>query len=97
MADVKGSYALGATDGMAGGLRGGKTASGRATADVSPPNVYKMRGRDDGRTPGSDYIIWTSTGSEADFAGAGFSGGSPTPIGSLIAASVVLLDQWIAE
>jgi hypothetical protein len=50
--------------------------------------TYKMRGRDDGRAPGSDYIVWTSAG-EPDFGGAGFAGGTPTPIGSLVAGSVV--------
>ncbi len=50
--------------------------------------AFKMRGRDDGRTPGSDYIVWTSTGSP-DFAGTGFASGDPTPLGNLIVGSVV--------
>lgn len=57
---------------------------------VSLP-TFKMRGRDNGRAPGSDYIVWTFTGAEPDFAGTGFAGGLPTPIGSLIAGSVVKL------
>ncbi len=57
--------------------------------DVGDIPTFKMRGRDDGRSPGSDYIIWLHTGAEPDFAGAGFAGGTPTPIGSLIAGSVV--------
>lgn len=55
----------------------------------APIPTFKMRGRDDGRTPGSDYIIWIFTGLTPDFAGIGFAGGSPTPIGSLIPGSVV--------
>lgn len=50
--------------------------------------TYKMRGRDSGRTPGNDYIVWTATG-DPDFAGTGYAGGSPTPIGALVAGSVV--------
>lgn len=53
------------------------------------PATFKMRGRDDGRTPGSDYIVWIFTGAEPDFAGIGFAGGTPTPIGALIPGSVV--------
>lgn len=57
------------------------------------PISFKMRGRDAGRAPGSDYIIWVFTGDEPDFAGTGFAGGDPTPIGALIVNSVVNLGE----
>jgi len=57
---------------------------------------FKMRGRDDGRSPGSDYIVWTHTGTSPDFAGAGFATGTPTPIGSLVASSVIVTGQGVA-
>lgn len=53
---------------------------------------YKMRGRDDG-VPAPGYVTWVVTGSP-DFAGAGFSGGTPTPVGSMIPGSAVVEDQW---
>lgn len=57
----------------------------------APPSIFKMRGRDDGRPAGSDYIVWVHQGDEADWAGSGFSGGTPTPIGNLVAGSVVVV------
>ena len=62
---------------------------GSAGAGPPPDSTFKMRGRDDGRSPGSDQIVWTFTGTEPDFAGTGFAGGTPTPIGSLVPGSVV--------
>lgn len=53
---------------------------------------YKMRARDDG-VPAPGYVTWISTGSP-DFAGTGFSGGTPTPVGSMIPGSAVIEDQW---
>jgi hypothetical protein len=69
-----------------GGSREGGGAAGN----------FKMRGRDDGGTPGDDYITWISVGSP-DFAGAGYSGGSPTPVGDLIAGSVVKVAELTGE
>lgn len=56
---------------------------------LDPESTFKMRGRDAGRSPGSDYIIWIFTGLTPDFAGTGYAGGTPTPIGALIIDSVV--------
>ena len=52
-------------------------------------STFKMRGRDAGRSPGSDYIVWIFTGAEPDFAGTEYAGGTPTPIGALIVGSVI--------
>ncbi len=65
----------------------------RPLGTAAEPARFKMRGRDDGRTPGMDYITWIHVGSDPDFAGTGFSGGDPTPIGSLIPGSVVNADE----
>ncbi len=60
----------------------------KIAAGTSLLRRYKMRGQDDGRAPGADFIVWISTGTP-DFNGDGFSGGAPTPIGSLVSGSVV--------
>ena len=60
-----------------------------------PPAVvpyYKMRAQDDG-SPAPGYITWVALNSP-DFAGAGFSGGTPTPVGSMIPDSAVVADEW---
>lgn len=53
---------------------------------------FKMRARDDG-VPAPGYVTWVVT-DEPDFAGAGFSGGSPTPVGSMIAGSAAVVAEW---
>lgn len=53
---------------------------------------YKMRAQDDGvALPG--YVTWVAT-DDPDFAGAGFSGGTPTPVGSMIAGSATVVAEW---
>lgn len=77
------------------GPAGGIDGHAGVLAGVAPAvSTFKMRGRDNGRTPGSDYIVWTFTGALPDFAGTGFAGGTPTPIGSLIAGSVVNVAEF---
>lgn len=66
-------------------------------ASLGPSGVgvtrkYKMRAQDDGvALPG--YVTWIST-DDPDFAGAGFSGGTPTPVGSMIPGSAVVVAEW---
>jgi hypothetical protein len=52
---------------------------------------YRMRARDSGVAP-PGYVSWTAT--EPDFIGNGYSGGTPTPVGPMIAGSVVKLAEW---
>jgi hypothetical protein len=53
---------------------------------------YKMRGQDSGATlPG--FVTWVSN--SPDFEGAGYFGGTPTPIGSMIADSVVIVAEEV--
>lgn len=46
---------------------------------------YFMRARDAGRSSPNDWVAWFSL--SADFAGSGYSGATPTPIGSMVAGS----------
>ncbi len=55
-------------------------------------HYYKMRAQDSGATP-PGYVTWVVSG-EPDFAGSGYSGGTPTPIGAMVPGSVVLADEW---
>jgi len=93
MANIAGDYTGPLVDSNVGGTveRSKPAAVSLLGSSGAPPPTFKMRGRDNGRTPGSDYIIWSYTGTEPDFAGTGFTGGTPTPIGSLIVGSVVNL------
>jgi hypothetical protein len=53
---------------------------------------YKMRAQDDGvALPG--YVTWVAQDTP-DFAGVGFSGGTPTPVGSMIAGSATVVAEW---
>lgn len=68
---------------------------GSGTPEVVLPSVssithYRMRALDD--NDGTTWISWTSVGS-ADYAGSGFATGSPTPVGSMVAGSVVVTSQ----
>jgi len=57
-----------------------------------PTLKYKMRGQDSGVTlPG--YVTWVATGTP-DFVGAGYPGGSPTPVGGMTPNSAVVADEW---
>ena len=70
-----------------------------ATGPFIPPpgapsvvKYYKMRAQDDGvALPG--YVTWIVQ-TFPDFAGTGFSGGTPTPVGSMIPSSAVVADEW---
>jgi hypothetical protein len=53
---------------------------------------FKMRARDDG-APAPGYVTWIAQ-DNPDFAGAGFSGGSPTPVGSMISGSAAVVATW---
>lgn len=58
----------------------------------SPPVVtyYKMRARDSGAAaPG--YVTWVA--STKDFAGAGYAGALPTPVGAMVAGSVIVVGE----
>ena len=52
---------------------------------------YKMRAQDDG-VPAPGFVTWVSVG--PDFPGTGFSGGTPTPVGSMIPGSAVAISNW---
>ena len=54
---------------------------------------YKMRGIDSGAAP-PGYVTWISEGAP-DFAGVGYSGGSPPPISTLVPGSVVQIDEFM--
>lgn len=56
------------------------------------PHYYKMRARDSGATP-PGYVTWMATFSP-DFTGDGYSSGTPTPIGPMVAGSAVVADEW---
>jgi hypothetical protein len=53
---------------------------------------YKMRARDLGAGP-PGYVTWVSQ-STPDFGGAGFSTGSPSPLGSMESGSAVIVAEW---
>ena len=53
---------------------------------------YKMRARDDS-VPPPGFVTWTVT-SNPDFEGVSFSTGTPTPVGSMVAGSAVVVDTW---
>jgi hypothetical protein len=52
---------------------------------------FKMRAQDRDAVPG--YVTWISTGTP-DFAGVGYSGGTPTPTGPMVPGSAVIEDEW---
>ena len=53
---------------------------------------YKMRAQDRNvALPG--FVTWISTGSP-DFAGVGYPGGTPTPVGPMIPGSAIIEDEW---
>lgn len=67
------------------------------SATPPPPTVYyKMRGEDDGETPGTStyFVFWTAVGAP-DFLGTGFSGGQHSdgtpPTGALVVGSAVVM------
>jgi hypothetical protein len=53
---------------------------------------YKMRARDSLADP-PGYVTWIASGSP-DYAGAGYYGGTPTPVGPMIAGSLYIADEW---
>jgi hypothetical protein len=53
---------------------------------------YKMRAQDSGVAP-PGYVTWSVTGSP-DFAGAGYVGGTPTPIGSMVPGSATVVASY---
>jgi hypothetical protein len=75
-----------------GGGEGSDDTAIPMTIPVNPTRYYKMRARDSGAAP-PGYVTWVVVG-DPDFAGSGYSGGSPTPIGAMVVGSVVLADEW---
>lgn len=57
---------------------------------IATADDYMMLAQDQGRPAGSNYSVWKSTGSP-DFAGAGYAGSSPTPVGAMVVGSVRIL------
>lgn len=53
------------------------------------PHLYKMRAQDSG----GGYVTWISSFSP-DFAGSGYAGGSPTPVGPMVPGSAVVAIEW---
>ena len=90
MADVDGT-AVPAVDyyvDMAVNYVAGQYAGLAASSPPAPVSTmyYHMRAVDSG----AGYVFWESVGS-SDFAGAGYSGATPTPVGAMVPGSVVLL------
>lgn len=63
------------------GVSGGSGGPGIIT-------YYKMRAKDSL----AGYVTWIAT--TPDFAGAGYSGGYPTPVGSMVVGSAVVATEW---
>jgi len=59
------------------------------------PIFFKMRAVDDGAPP-PGFVTWIVTG-EPDFAGVYFATGTPTPIGSMVPGSAILISTWGVE
>jgi len=57
-----------------------------------PTLKYKMRAQDDG-VPAPGYVTWVASGNP-DFVGAGFPGGTPTPVGNMVPDTAVVADEW---
>ena len=77
--------------GPSSGLTINVRAGGLVDQNTATPGAavsYRMRALDDG----AGYVTWVS--STADFAGAGFPGGTPTPVGSMVAGSAVVIGTW---
>lgn len=53
---------------------------------------YRMRAQDSGASP-PGYVSWTVL-TAPDFVGAGYSGGTPTPIGPFVPGSIVIAETW---
>jgi hypothetical protein len=53
---------------------------------------FKMRAQDSGASP-PGYVTWVAQGAP-DFAGAGYSGATPTPVGAMVVGSAVVAAQW---
>jgi len=53
---------------------------------------FKMRAQDSGAAP-PGYVTWTAMGTP-DFAGTGYSGGTPTPVGPMVSGSAIVADEW---
>lgn len=53
---------------------------------------FKMRAQDSGASP-PGYVTWVVQNAP-DFAGAGYSGGTPTPVGAMVLGSAVVAAQW---
>lgn len=77
---------------LPGGGLGSNGTDIPTVTQIDPTRYYKMRAQDSGASP-PGYVTWVAVGSP-DFAGAGYSGGTPTPIGAMIPGSVVLADEW---
>jgi hypothetical protein len=57
--------------------------------DPGPTLFFKMRAKDSL----AGYVTWISSPAP-DFAGAGYSGGTPTPVGSMVPGSAVVAAEW---
>jgi hypothetical protein len=53
---------------------------------------YKMRAIDSDQTDPPRYITWLAD--EPDFLGTGYSSGTPTPTGSMLGDSAVVVSEW---
>lgn len=67
-------------------------ASGTTVEPGGAITYYKMRAQDSGASP-PGYVSWVVQ-DDPDFAGAGYSGGSPTPVGPFIPGSIVVAAEW---
>ena len=98
MADITGEF-------LASGPLYGELAGSNLSGDLTvlgdihvPPgptatSYYKMRAQDSGSEFGPRYITWIVQ-DEPDFAGVGYSGGEPTPVGAMVPGSAIVATEW---
>lgn len=67
-------------------------AGGTTVEPGGATKYYKMRAQDSGATP-PGYVSWVVQ-DDPDFAGAGYAGGSPTPVGPFVPGSIVVAAEW---
>jgi hypothetical protein len=77
------------------GLSERRPEFGTAGGTVVEPGLrtyYKMRAQDSGSAP-PGYVTWVAQDAP-DFAGVGYPGGSPAPVGAMVAGSAVVAVEW---
>lgn len=62
---------------------------------AGPMYYYRMRAQDSG-VPLPGYVSWTVV-MAPDFAGVGYGGGTPTPVGPAVPGSIIVAGAWRAQ